>query len=211
MHYYHIVKFDEGWGCGYRYGINEVPQIFKLQKYIEDSWSQGFDPAGASHFDMNLKGSHKMIGAVDLLALLTYLGVQASLVECRSSSDAMFDWIWQYFVDRQSYPTGSESDSSRDSEAFISPIFFQFAWHCKIVIGIESTPKGKALLMLDPSEQPQITYLPNVALSIHSIRQTKEQCREYGKELQCLYIRSKAILTKEQSESLKIPRASCRI
>eukprot|EP00064_Thunnus_orientalis_P011938 superscaffoldBa00001774_g11970 len=85
---------DKGWGCGYRnfqmllsslHRIDTyapflqekaVPSIPRVQSMIEEAWKGGLDPQGASHFNQRLQGTRAWIGATEIYALLTSLGIR---------------------------------------------------------------------------------------------------------------------------------------
>lgn len=53
-----------------------VPSIPKVQAIIEEAWSQGADPQGASHFNNRLQGTRAWIGATEIYAVLTSLSLK---------------------------------------------------------------------------------------------------------------------------------------
>lgn len=58
----------------------------------------------------------------------------------------LIDWVWKYFSDK-SCPF---SDSTRVVCTGKPPLYFQHEGHSRTIVGIEKTPKGFSLLVLDP-------------------------------------------------------------
>ncbi|KAK5892855.1 hypothetical protein CesoFtcFv8_013204 [Champsocephalus esox] len=117
---------DTGWGCGYRniqmllsslHTIDAyapllqekaVPSIPRVQSMIEEAWKEGLDPHGASHFSQRLQGTRAWIGATEIYALLTSLGISARIIDFHqptgpdNSHPQLFDWVKQYFQSSRS-------------------------------------------------------------------------------------------------------------
>ncbi|XP_059424097.1 zinc finger-containing ubiquitin peptidase 1-like isoform X3 [Carassius carassius] len=90
--YYSSSEGDKGWGCGYRnfqmllsslHRMEQykhlpvsVPSIPRVQAFIEESWDQGTDPQGASHFNHRLQGTRAWIGATEIYVVLNSLSVK---------------------------------------------------------------------------------------------------------------------------------------
>lgn len=53
-----------------------MPNIPRVQRMIEEAWNEGLDPQGASHFNRRLQGTRAWIGATEIYALLTSLGLE---------------------------------------------------------------------------------------------------------------------------------------
>jgi len=53
-----------------------MPSVYMLQQLIERAWSAGFDEAGRRQLGGKLVGTRKWIGATEIYALLTFLGVR---------------------------------------------------------------------------------------------------------------------------------------
>ena len=54
-----------------------MPSVYMLQQLIERAWSAGFDEAGRRQLGGKLVGTRKWIGATEIYALLTFLGVRS--------------------------------------------------------------------------------------------------------------------------------------
>ncbi|ESQ32009.1 hypothetical protein EUTSA_v10004343mg [Eutrema salsugineum] len=105
-------KEDKGWGCGWRNiqmqcshllshrqeakrvlfgGSNFVPDIPSLQRWLELAWNNGFDVAGALHFNNQICGSKRWIGTTECAALLRSFGLKARVVDfAPKKSQAMY-------------------------------------------------------------------------------------------------------------------------
>ncbi|KAM4632654.1 zinc finger-containing ubiquitin peptidase 1 isoform 2-T2 [Polymixia lowei] len=112
---------DKGWGCGYRnfqmllsalhrmetfahcFSEKAVPSIPQVQSMIEGAWKEGLDPQGASHFNQRLQGTRAWIGATEIYALLTFLGIGAHITDFHQPTGPgdthprLFEWVKQYF------------------------------------------------------------------------------------------------------------------
>ncbi|XP_032373439.1 zinc finger-containing ubiquitin peptidase 1 [Etheostoma spectabile] len=162
---------DKGWGCGYRnlqmllsslHTIDAfaallqekaVPSIPRLQRMIEDAWKEGLDPNGASHFNQRLQGTRAWIGATEVYALLTSLGISARIMDFHQPSGPgdthprLFDWVKQYF---------QQSNRScrlppRLVHTSMPPLYLQHQGHSRSIVGLEQKKNGSlCLLLLDP-------------------------------------------------------------
>lgn len=103
----------QGWGCGYRNALMAItslvqakpayrqafsknengsePGVRRIQGWIEEAWSCGYDPEGKKHFKGKMLGSKKWIGTsggsvlrtlgwkvadgADLYAMFSYKGI----------------------------------------------------------------------------------------------------------------------------------------
>jgi len=57
-------------------GRSLMPSVYRLQQLIEHAWSAGFDEAGSRQLGGRLVGTRKWIGATEIYALLSFLGVR---------------------------------------------------------------------------------------------------------------------------------------
>jgi len=53
-----------------------MPSVYKLQQLIEQAWAAGYDEAGCRQLAGKLVGTRKWIGATEIYAVLTFLGVR---------------------------------------------------------------------------------------------------------------------------------------
>lgn len=51
------------------------PGVRRIQGWIEEAWSAGFDAEGSGQFRGRILGTRKWIGPTDLYAMFSYLGV----------------------------------------------------------------------------------------------------------------------------------------
>lgn len=77
--------------------------LYRLQKLIESAWSAGFDTPGADQLGRSLHNTRKWIGATEIIAFLTHLGIKADLVDFHiptandGSHPKLFAWVVDYF------------------------------------------------------------------------------------------------------------------
>ncbi|XP_059195964.1 zinc finger-containing ubiquitin peptidase 1 isoform X2 [Centropristis striata] len=161
---------DKGWGCGYRnlqmllsslHTIDvyapflpekAVPSIPRVQSMIEDAWKEGLDPHGASHFNNRLQGTRAWIGATEIYALLTSLGISARIIDFHQPTGPggthprLFDWVKQYFQSIR-----SNRLPSRLIQTSMPPLYLQHQGHSRSIVGLEQKKNGSlCLLLLDP-------------------------------------------------------------
>ncbi|CAG5134432.1 unnamed protein product [Candidula unifasciata] len=154
---------DKGWGCGYRNfqmmlsclsrhpdyarklfaGENiSIPSIPKIQQMIELAWKKGFDPPGCRQLGGHLVNTSKWIGATEIVATLSSLGIRCHLADFHapSSSDGthprLLEWVRSYFCRRQ--------------QEFLPPLYLQHQGHSRTVIGVEVERGTTKLLLFDP-------------------------------------------------------------
>ncbi|XP_042345688.1 zinc finger-containing ubiquitin peptidase 1 [Plectropomus leopardus] len=161
---------DKGWGCGYRnfqmllsalHRIDAyapflqekaVPSIPRLQSLIEEAWKEGLDPQGASHFNQRLQGTRAWIGATEIYALLTSLGINARIIDFHQPTGPgdthirLFDWVKQYFQSSR-----SSRLTPRLIRTSLPPLYLQHQGPRRSVVGLEQRKNGSlCLLLLDP-------------------------------------------------------------
>ncbi|XP_066289693.1 zinc finger-containing ubiquitin peptidase 1-like isoform X2 [Branchiostoma lanceolatum] len=159
---------DKGWGCGYRNiqmmlsslfrdpayrdvlvkTISFMPSIPKIQQMIEEAWSRGFDREGSEQLGGKLRNTRKWIGATEVAALFSSLGVRAQVVDFHHPTAAdgshpqLFDWTKNHF--RQEGAGGKH------------PLYLQHQGHSRTIIGYEEHADGSGrLLIFDPGHNPK--------------------------------------------------------
>ncbi|XP_035686205.1 zinc finger-containing ubiquitin peptidase 1-like isoform X2 [Branchiostoma floridae] len=159
---------DKGWGCGYRNiqmmlsalfrdpayrdvlvkSISFMPSIPKIQQMIEEAWSRGFDREGSEQLGGKLRNTRKWIGATEVAALFSSLGVRAQVVDFHHPTAAdgshpqLFDWTKNHF--RQEGAGGKH------------PLYLQHQGHSRTIIGYEEHADGSGrLLIFDPGHNPK--------------------------------------------------------
>lgn len=168
--HYSSSEGDKGWGCGYRnfqmllsslqrmeqYNFlpAEVPSIPRVQGMIEEAWSQGTDPQGASHFNHRLQGTRAWIGATEIFAVLTSLSVKARIVDFHKATGPgdthprLFEWIKRYFS--HSASRGARLPP-RIVQTSLPPVYLQHHGHSRSIVGVEQKSNGTlCLLLFDP-------------------------------------------------------------
>ncbi|XP_015275256.1 PREDICTED: zinc finger with UFM1-specific peptidase domain protein-like [Gekko japonicus] len=167
--HYYCSFGDKGWGCGYRNfqmllssllrnstyqdclkDLRSVPCIPKIQSLIENSWKEGFDPQGASHFNSRLQGTKAWIGACEIYSLLTSLRLKCQIIDFHQPTGPsethprLFEWVLNYY----------NSDKGNSAKVVCTskpPIYLQHQGHSRTVLGIEERKnKTFALLIFDP-------------------------------------------------------------
>ena len=80
-----------------------IPSVLQCQKFIEESWKEGFDSIGRKHFHNHMlgkKGHHAEIGAVEISSILSYLFVDSTVIQfiaCYQSRSLLGHFVWTYF------------------------------------------------------------------------------------------------------------------
>ncbi|XP_048348287.1 zinc finger-containing ubiquitin peptidase 1 isoform X3 [Sphaerodactylus townsendi] len=120
--HFHCSLGDKGWGCGYRNfqiilsslqknsiyqdclkDLESIPCISKIQSLIENSWKEGFDPQGASHFNGRLHGTKAWIGACEIYSLLTSLRLKCQIIDFHQATGPsgthprLLEWVLSYY------------------------------------------------------------------------------------------------------------------
>ncbi|XP_060094481.1 zinc finger-containing ubiquitin peptidase 1 isoform X2 [Heteronotia binoei] len=167
--HFHCSLGDRGWGCGYRNfqmmlsslqrnstyqdclkDLPSIPNIPKIQSLIENSWKEGFDPQGASHFSSGLQGTKAWIGACEIYSLLTSLRLKCQIIDFHlptgpsGTHPYLFDWVLNYY----------NSDKENSAKVVCTskpPIYLQHQGHSRSIFGIEERKnKTFCLLIFDP-------------------------------------------------------------
>uniref|UniRef100_A0A0B7AIP2 C2H2-type domain-containing protein n=1 Tax=Arion vulgaris TaxID=1028688 RepID=A0A0B7AIP2_9EUPU len=153
---------DTGWGCGYRnfqmilsclsrypeyaqriFADNlSIPSIPKLQQIIETAWKKGFDPQGCRQLRGQLVNTSKWIGATEIVATLSSLGIKCLLVDFHAPSapdgthPLLLEWVSNYFC--------------RNQQGFLPPLYLQHQGHSRTIVGVEKDRGTVKLLLFDP-------------------------------------------------------------
>jgi hypothetical protein len=93
----------------------EIPSVRDLQSNMEQCWAEGFDPDGARHYGGTIVGRRSWIGALEVSACLSYLGIDNTVVQfirCFQSRQELEPFCVRYFAS-----SDEESSSSRVSES----------------------------------------------------------------------------------------------
>lgn len=140
-----------------------IPGLTTMQKHMEQSWKQGFDPKGAQHFEYAIVRKKAWIGGVEVASLLIFWHVDCTLIEFADSTKArklLVPFITSYFsvptaLDVSSYEkaskhislinnarnkscTNERSHLRIDSESSHAlPLYLQWDGHSVTVIGFE--------------------------------------------------------------------------
>uniref|UniRef100_A0A0C9RFI8 Znf1 protein n=1 Tax=Biomphalaria glabrata TaxID=6526 RepID=A0A0C9RFI8_BIOGL len=156
---------DKGWGCGYRNfqmilsclssspefaakifpdQQKSIPSIPKIQEMIECAWKNGFDRQGCLQLNGKLVNTKKWIGATEIVATLSYLGIKCQLIDFHapSSDDGthprLLEWVSDYFRTTQINGLGRP------------PLYLQHQGHSRTIIGVEFDTRATKLLLFDP-------------------------------------------------------------
>jgi hypothetical protein len=76
-----------------------VPSVRALQARIESAWAEGFDPRGQKQLQSQLVGTQKSVGATEVFALFSSLGLKCALVDFEHGPAALIAWLAAYFID----------------------------------------------------------------------------------------------------------------
>jgi len=87
-----------------------VPSVLTLQEWIEAAWAEGFDPCGKKQLHNRLARTRKWIGATEVFALLSSLGLKCKLVDFEHGPDALIAWLADYFLDDDDGGDDEEGD-----------------------------------------------------------------------------------------------------
>ena len=101
----------------------------------------------------------------------------------------------------------TETTEVHPERSFISPLFFQYAGHSKVLVGYERTSTDTYLIMLDPSSLTQIHHLPSVPASLVSLRHSITRIGMYHSRVQVLYVDGDYLLDETETAQSVKPRA----
>lgn len=179
----HVAKMArEGGFCGYRniqmlisyiqeaeatgsaHFPGGIPNILKLQDFIENAWDMGFNSVGRIETG-GIKFTRKYIGTPEAQALFMSLDIpcEASAYTTTNSVAAletMLCAVCEYFDD--------ESTKDMVDKVVITekpPIYFQHQGHSMTIVGVESRSDGHVnLVVFDPMFNPSLD-LKSLALN----------------------------------------------
>jgi hypothetical protein len=159
-----------------------IPNLRQLQRGLEQSWKAGFDPRGAQHYRCKIEGKHSKIGAIEVASLLSFWGVDATVVQfvkCAASRLLLSKFVKAYFskkVGKEGCPfchplamtnvarvdellqfAEAEHDVPLETpcECPCLPLYLQWEGHSVTIAGIEKTALSPdvRLLVLDPMKE----------------------------------------------------------
>jgi Peptidase family C78 len=99
-------------------GYCSIPSLRQLQELMEMSWAAGYDRSGAEHFHYKMVGLSKWIGAVEVSNLLTFSGIENTVIEfilCHESRSLLSQFCSLYFsrVHQKHLPSCCHWDCSK--------------------------------------------------------------------------------------------------
>lgn len=209
---------DKGWGCGYRNfqmmlsclanqsqyaekifrdGRYSIPSVPKVQQMIELAWNKGFDPDGCRQLQGQVVNTQKWIGATEIVATLSSLGIRCRLADFHAPSAAdgshprLLEWVTDYFTGRQ-------------NQQFTPPLYLQHQGHSRTIVGVEIDRGTTRLLLFDPgSKKDHIAALATSGLNWKSMR-TFRRTQLAFKAKQYQIVAVDGILTQREYEESKI-------
>ena len=82
----HLLMYK--WGRNALFGgVGFVPDIPSLQKWLEYSWSLGFDEPGAEFYHHKIYGSKEWIGTTECATLFRSFGLRARIIDFSGKSN----------------------------------------------------------------------------------------------------------------------------
>jgi hypothetical protein len=90
----------------------EIPSVRDLQSNMEQCWAEGFDPDGARHYGGTIVGRRSWIGALEVSACLSYLGIDNMVVQfirCFQSRQELEPFCVRYFSSLDEESSSSSS------------------------------------------------------------------------------------------------------
>ena len=98
-----------------------LPTITSIQTTLQKSWSQGYDPIGASHYHHNILHKQYCIGAMEAATYLHYLGYDIAVsqfVNCDLSRNCLWEFVIGYFegVADDDYCSYCYNDDDHDND-----------------------------------------------------------------------------------------------
>ncbi|XP_048348278.1 zinc finger-containing ubiquitin peptidase 1 isoform X2 [Sphaerodactylus townsendi] len=190
--HFHCSLGDKGWGCGYRNfqiilsslqknsiyqdclkDLESIPCISKIQSLIENSWKEGFDPQGASHFNGRLHGTKAWIGACEIYSLLTSLRLKCQIIDFHQATGPsgthprLLEWVLSYY-------SSDKKNGPKVLRTSKPPIYLQHQGHSRTIVGIEERKnKSLCLLIFDPgcpSEEMQKIKGKDICINLKLLR-----------------------------------------
>eukprot|EP00483_Globobulimina_turgida_P002762 UN02767 len=94
--------------------------IEQIQRYLDYAHVQGFDPEGLKELGLT-QGRRVWIGAVDVAAVLRSFYIPAAIFDFQLAPQEtyhndLFQWVWDYFVQRYKYHQITASPNSRNRQ-----------------------------------------------------------------------------------------------
>ncbi|GEM12023.1 zinc finger with UFM1-specific peptidase domain protein [Rhodotorula toruloides] len=155
----HLPQYAQG-STTAAHDTTPIPPIRTWQETIEQAWKEGYDADGAEHFGGRLIGSRKWIGTTEVYTALTYMGVNAVIVDFPKSepgsgvvtNKALVKWILDYFRSPSSPASSFSSAQGAPTNAFAllsasqgtsihltgkQPLYLQHKGHSRTVVGVE--------------------------------------------------------------------------
>jgi len=162
---------------GQRLGVG----VDELQLILEQAWSEGFDPYGASLFEpIGVRGTRRWIGAIEAYVILSSLGLRCKVVDFEglsgsmSAAEAVLEWLKEYFLlpgdafkaestdeftsaDVRTQKIGNEpcrgwAEQWRSGITHcVPPVLLQHDTHSQTVVGVLEHNRQYSLILLDPA------------------------------------------------------------
>lgn len=166
--------------------VKHVPNIEGIQYLIDQAWKDGkcegdedyalwlltmvtgIDRSGAAQLEHEIVNTEKWIGATEVYALLTYLGIRCKILDFDSASipgddsrvaefaNGLLDCVQDYFVSGTNLSTStSDNGSNTVHMTNKAPIYIQHEGHSRTIVGIEVINQGEKrnLLVFDPDRK----------------------------------------------------------
>uniref|UniRef100_A0A8C4R3Z3 Zinc finger containing ubiquitin peptidase 1 n=1 Tax=Eptatretus burgeri TaxID=7764 RepID=A0A8C4R3Z3_EPTBU len=209
---------DVGWGCGYRnlqmllsclarlqqfdfLGGLQVPSLPRLQELVEEAWTKGFDPMGASSLGGRLRNTRAWIGSTEIYALLCAQGVRCRVVDFHVPSGPagthprLLQWVLNHFCSSTVSPTGRVLN-----QTCRPPLYLQHQGHSRTIVGVEEWRNGGlCLLVFDPSQNCR-TLQRVLDLNVQPLRRFAGSLKH--KQYQILAV--EGVMTREETEACRI-------
>ncbi len=146
---------NDNWSCGYRnlqmmissmlpavrsIFPDGVPSVHEIQTTMEQLWKEGVDLESAKHHNYTLvgkTGKRAFIGTIEAWAYLSFLGVDAAIVQFLNKNRAMVgDFIWNYFA-KMAGPDGCSCFDDvtivqPGAPPIVNPSLSSFEYGCRI-------------------------------------------------------------------------------
>lgn len=128
----------------------------------------GIDRSGAAQLEHEIVNTEKWIGATEVYALLTYLGIRCKILDFDSASipvddsrvaefaNGLLECVQDYFVSGTNLSTStSDNGSNTVHMTNKAPIYIQHEGHSRTIVGIEVINQGEKrnLLVFDPDRK----------------------------------------------------------
>ena len=150
-----------------------IPTVRQIQLALEQSWKAGFDQRAAKHYRNMIVGKTAWIGAAEVTSLLSFWGIDATLVQfvtCSQSRMLLPKFVKAYFakqVGRHGCPFCCSSDEHMTSQSKAEvlrrlveadggggqletpcscpclPLYLQWEGHSVTIVGIETVRSNR--------------------------------------------------------------------